>query len=97
MRGQRGEAGLKALTDWIYTDAERLVGGFTNEALDEVRRKQVVKIQAEREEVDEQQPIPSSRAVPLTASEVKSSSLWVRRLLGVGAVCCCCADWASDR
>jgi uncharacterized protein YegJ (DUF2314 family) len=36
-RGMRVRLRIKSLSDWMYTDADLLVGGFTNEVLAEVR------------------------------------------------------------
>lgn len=39
---------IKALTDWTYTDNDRLVGGFTNEVLDEGRTDRAAWSRAQR-------------------------------------------------
>jgi len=45
-RGLRVRLRVKALSDWMYTDGERLVGGFTNQPLDKAREARLARSRA---------------------------------------------------
>jgi len=94
-RGTRVRLRIKALSDWMYTDDDDLVGGFTNKALDKAMQARLDKIREEREEEEEdfdddeddaEEPAASSRVTTKPEVRPKSSSglMWI--LLGVGAV-----------
>jgi uncharacterized protein YegJ (DUF2314 family) len=97
-RATRVRLRIKALSDWMYTDGDNIIGGFTNKALDKAMEARLEKIREEREqeeeeadfdddeEDEEEEPARPTRQTTKPATKQKSSSglMWI--LLGVGAV-----------
>lgn len=87
-RGMRVRVRVKALTDWMYTDGDRLIGGFTNEALGAAQRERGVRGRGQH---DEERPIYTFHAADrAAAAEAKASSRPLRRFLGIAAVLLLC-------
>jgi uncharacterized protein YegJ (DUF2314 family) len=49
-RGTRVRLRVKALTDWMYTDGDQIIGAFTNQALDKAAKARLAKIREELEQ-----------------------------------------------
>jgi uncharacterized protein YegJ (DUF2314 family) len=52
-RGTRVRLRAKALTDWMYTDGDDIIGGFTNKALDKAAQARLDKLRDEIESEEE--------------------------------------------
>lgn len=49
-RGTRIRLRIKALTDWMYTDGDQIIGAFTNKALDQAAKARLAKVREELEQ-----------------------------------------------
>lgn len=85
-RGTRVRLRVRALTDWMYTEGERRVGGFTNEALNEARREREARNLEEHERMEKSLTSASSAEVSSATVEGNTSTRLMRHLLEVGAV-----------